>query len=199
MRNSTKRKETRPRIRLNPEVRRQLIVAAAFKAIAEEGFEGLRTRDIAASVDINSATLHHYFATKEDLIAGIAAHLEDRLRSEKTEPSNTVSVIERQFGDVIFYARERPDILAVYREFVARAPRDPAIHALVERLHAGWRAGIVADLARGKADGALRADLDLDLATGLILSAAWGLVSQIFVSTDDLVAASRQLTAWMAA
>ena len=69
-------KNVRTRIRLNPDVRRKLIVEAAFKAIADEGFEGLRTRDIADRVGINCATLHHYFPTKEDLIAGVADHLE---------------------------------------------------------------------------------------------------------------------------
>jgi len=40
------------------ERRRQELVHAAFNLIAEHGFEGLRTRDVAAEVGVNIATLH---------------------------------------------------------------------------------------------------------------------------------------------
>jgi AcrR family transcriptional regulator len=189
--------KTKPRIRLNPDIRRKSIVEAAFKAVAQDGFEGLRTRDIAALVGINSATLHHYFSTKEDLIAAVADHLEKRLRTEKASTAD--AAFDGQINDVIFYGMERPDILAVYREFVARAPRDPAIRALVARLHGAWRASIVAALKRGKEDGSLRPDLDIEAASGLVLSTTWGFVSQIFAKQDDLIAAAHQLKAWMSA
>ena len=51
--------------------RRRALVAAAYTRIANEGFEGLRTRDVAADVGVNIATLHYYFPTKEALIRGV--------------------------------------------------------------------------------------------------------------------------------
>src|SRR5262245_2213790 len=54
--------------------RRRTLVAAAFRRIASEGFEGLRTRDVAADVGVNIATLHYYFPTKEALIRGVIGH-----------------------------------------------------------------------------------------------------------------------------
>jgi AcrR family transcriptional regulator len=190
--------EPQARTRLKPDERRRLIVEAAFKAVAQEGFEGLRTRDIAASVGINSATLHHYFQTKQDLIDGIAGHLEWRLRTERAPltPQDAPAALDpfgRQFEDLVFYQLEAPEILAVYREFVARAPRDAAIRALVDKLHAGWKASIVAALAQAQALSVLRADIDLDAVAGLVLSTAWGLVAQIFGSTAELRAAAGQL------
>lgn len=189
---------TRKRVRLKPEVRRHHIIDAAFKAIATEGFEGLRTRDIAAQVGVNSATLHHHFRTKQDLIDAVASRLEERLRFEKTlamagRGPAPLAVIRAQFDDVVRYQAVSPDILAVYRELVARAPRDPAIHALVERLHEGWRSGIVAALISGQRDGTFRADINPEATAGLILSTVWGLVSQIFISADDLGTAAREL------
>jgi AcrR family transcriptional regulator len=181
---------------LKPDARRRLIVEAAFKAIAQEGFEGLRTRDIAASVGINSATLHHHFPTKQDLINGVAEHLERRLRTERAPltPNDEPAALDPfggQFEDLIFYHLETPDVLAVYREFVARAPRDAAIRARVGKLHSGWKASIVAALRQAR--GALRPDLDVEAAAGLVLSAAWGLVAQIFASADELQHAAEQL------
>lgn len=52
------------------EDRRQALVEAAFRCIAEKGFEGLRLRDVAAKVGIDHSTLHYHFPTKEDLVAG---------------------------------------------------------------------------------------------------------------------------------
>ncbi|SDR55183.1 transcriptional regulator, TetR family [Rhizobiales bacterium GAS191] len=198
MRHDQGHQKPQVRTRLKPDERRRLIVEAAFKALAQEGFEGLRTRDIAASVGINSATLHHYFQTKHDLIAGIAEHLERRLRAERAPltPQDAPAALDpfgRQFEDLVFYQLETPEVLAVYREFVARAPRDAAIRALVGKLHAGWKAGIVAALAQAQAQRVLRADIDLDAAAGLVLSTAWGLVAQIFASTTELKAAAEQL------
>jgi len=54
--------------------RRQALIAAAYQRIANDGFEGLRTRDVAADVGVNIATLHYYFPTKEALICGVIGH-----------------------------------------------------------------------------------------------------------------------------
>src|SRR5690242_2142097 len=61
--------------------RRTALVLAAYRQIAEQGFEGLRTRDVAAEVGVNIATLHYYFPTKEKLIEAVVAHAMDRFRT----------------------------------------------------------------------------------------------------------------------
>src|ERR1700686_5600988 len=63
------------------ERRREELVQAAFNQIAARGFEGLRTRDVAAEVGVNIATLHYYFPTKESLIRGVLDHAMGRFRS----------------------------------------------------------------------------------------------------------------------
>lgn len=171
-------KTVNARIRLDAEVRSKMIVDAAFMAIAKDGFEGLRTREIAKLVGINSATLHHHFPTKEELIEAVANRLEGRFRAEKTpqaESESAIDALDRQLKDAIFYYVERPEMLAVYREFVGRAPRDPVIKRLVQRLHAEWRADVIETLNRGQDDRSFRADLDLEAAAGIILSIVWGL------------------------
>ena len=57
------------------EERRRSLVQAAYHLIAEGGFERLRTRDVAARAGVNIATLHYYFARKEDLIQGVVEYL----------------------------------------------------------------------------------------------------------------------------
>src|SRR5205809_67708 len=54
--------------------RRGALVRAAYNQIAERGFEGLRTREVAGEAGVNIATLHYYFPTKEKLIEGVVEH-----------------------------------------------------------------------------------------------------------------------------
>jgi AcrR family transcriptional regulator len=195
-------KAVRVRTRLDAQVRSKMIVEAAFKAIAKEGFEGLRTRDIAKIVGINIATLHHHFPTKENLIAAVADHLQNCFRAEKTKPVEGEGAVEplgRQLKDAIFYYRHRPEMLAVYREFVNRAPRDPATRKLLQRLHESWRADVVETLKSGRSDGLFRRDLDLKAAASVIISTVWGLLAHVFSSVDDFDAGFRELTKWIAA
>ena len=197
----TRSKVVGVRTRLDAEVRSRMIVEAAFKAIAKEGFEGLRTREIAKLVGINSATLHHHFPTKEDLIEGVADLLLSRFRTEASarKDERGLDALDRQLKDAILYYMEQPEMLAVYREFVGRAPRDPAIRRLVQRLHAGWQADVVQTLKKGRADGSFRADLDMESAARIIISTVWGLVAQIFSTKNDFEAAFHELTKWLTA
>src|SRR5690242_14075054 len=55
--------------------KRRALVLAAYTRIAHDGFEGLRTRDVAADVGINVGTLHYYFPTKESLIRAAVRHM----------------------------------------------------------------------------------------------------------------------------
>src|SRR3954463_1986113 len=52
---------------------RQQIVSAADELFREKGFAETTTRDIAQAVGIASGTLFNYFATKEALLARLAA------------------------------------------------------------------------------------------------------------------------------
>src|SRR5437773_6954831 len=61
--------------------RKTALVQAAYRAIAAEGFEGLRTRDVADEAGVNVATLHYYFPTKEQLIRGVVEYTMGRFRS----------------------------------------------------------------------------------------------------------------------
>lgn len=57
----------RPRRRLQPDERRELILSQATRFFAEHGFEAL-TRDLARRIGVSEALIYRYFPTKEDLI-----------------------------------------------------------------------------------------------------------------------------------
>ncbi|MCE7796498.1 TetR/AcrR family transcriptional regulator [Sphingobium sufflavum] len=75
------------RVREDPTVRRQKILAAAEILIGERGFNGVTLQDLARHVGLSNAGLLHYFASKDKLLLGL---LEDIGRREiaLSEPFN---------------------------------------------------------------------------------------------------------------
>src|SRR5688572_13008474 len=69
--------------------RRLALVAAAYQIVAEVGFEGLRTRDVAARAGVNISTLHYYFATKEMLIQGVVEYLRRLFAHTRADETDT--------------------------------------------------------------------------------------------------------------
>ncbi len=69
------------RTRKSAEPRKEELVEAAYREIAANGFEGLRTREVAGAVGVNVATLHYYFPSKEDLIRAVLGHVMSRFQT----------------------------------------------------------------------------------------------------------------------
>ncbi|QYN32929.1 TetR/AcrR family transcriptional regulator [Pseudonocardia sp. DSM 110487] len=195
--------EVRPaRRRLRAEDRRQQIVETAFTMVAEKGFEGLRTRDVAAHAGINSATLHHYFPTKEALVEGVAAHLEARYRHRRSPELATdegapaaVRRLRQEFADVAFFWREDQRTWAVSREFMLRAPRDEAVADLVTRLNERWCAGVERVLAEGRDAGVFRGGLDPAAAALAVVGALWGSIVLTRPTQERFAAVCREIEA----
>jgi AcrR family transcriptional regulator len=189
------------RRRLKADDRRRQIVKTAFETIAEKGFEGLRTRDVAERVGINSATLHHYFPTKEALVEGVAEHLE-RLYQRERAPAHeggpaALRRLRQEFADVAFFRREHPRTWAVSREFMLRAPRDHAVATVIARLNARWCTSVEQVLADGRQAGVFRAALDPSAAAIAVVGALWG--SIVLTEPDEARFAiiCQEIEAWL--
>jgi AcrR family transcriptional regulator len=71
----TSQKHSQPR--LSADERRDQIIKAARGVFEQSGFEGARTRDLAAAAGVNEALLYRHFASKEELFeAAVATPLE---------------------------------------------------------------------------------------------------------------------------
>ncbi|NJM34088.1 MAG: TetR/AcrR family transcriptional regulator [Rhodomicrobium sp.] len=62
------------------------ITAAAEKRMRRAGFHGFSFRDVAADVGIKSASVHHYFPTKEDLGAAVTRSYTQRFMAALGDP-----------------------------------------------------------------------------------------------------------------
>lgn len=174
---------TAPRTRLQADERRRSIVDVAFELLGTEGFEGFTTREVAARAKINSATLHHYFPTKEDLIAAVGARLAEAFATEKAPTRAQVDVppavaeLRQEFADLSFYMRRRPLLPALYREFASRARRDASARDVLEALNRGWQEKVTGILERGRRARVFRNDIDPGATAIVIVCALWGVVS----------------------
>src|SRR5260370_42583378 len=155
--------------------RRRSLVLAAYHLIAEGGFERLRTRDIAARAGVNIATLHYYFARKEDLIRSVVEYLLKQfmtayLPGSSFEMRTPLEQILGELAEMQYLLQEKPELFIVMSELTLRSLHDPAIHAQIAWLDQGWHGYLEHVLRQGKEQGLVRADLDTDsAATWLIL------------------------------
>jgi AcrR family transcriptional regulator len=154
------------------------VVRAAYALIAEKGFEGLRTREVADKVGINSATLHYYFPTKESLIQGVVEHLMQGLRTSRVEakdPSSALELLRAEFADIRLRLKETPDELTVLTELAVRAWRDPTIARMLQYLDDGWRGHLISIFEAGISEGEFRDDLDVRATASALMSQLRGL------------------------
>ena len=163
------------RVREQSDVRRPAIAAAARALIAERGFEGLRTRDIAERVGINVATLHYHVPTKEALIEIVAQSMrDDFIAQSKARPRDGLTPLQelqQEMADFRHTMKHNAELFAVLAEMVERARRDPKIDAAVRPLQAYWHQQITDIMTRGRRDGSFRPDLDPRAAATIITGA----------------------------
>lgn len=177
------------------EDRRTAIARAARATIVEKGLEGLRTRDIAARVGINIATLHYHVPSKEALVCLVAQSIRDDFRDQALRHSRQgksgLEQLHLEFDDFRETIQDTPELIIVLTELIERGRRDPAIGALMTPLYDFWR-NQMADIFRlGIADGSFRADLD-PMAAALIttgaLSDCWRQWASFRVPLDQVLA-----------
>jgi AcrR family transcriptional regulator len=177
--------------------RRQALVQAAFNQIAERGFEGLRTREVAAGVGLNIATLHYYFPTKEALIRGVVAHAMDRFRSTLAPHGSPADQLRNHLRAVRKLLRDEPEIGAVMGELALRSARDPSLARIMREMNDAWQRTLRGLLRRAAREGYLNRELDNDDVPALIMATLMSSTLPSVSSADRMDKAFRQLERWL--
>ena len=157
--------------------RRQALILAAYQLIAEKGFEHLRTRDVAERAHVNIATLHYYFASKEDLIRGVVDHLLNEFSAnppptaqQEIDETTPLGQVHGMFLETYYRFQAMPEMFIVLSELVMRSLRDVSIQPSLQHLDEGWHAYLQYLVLNGVRQGAFRADIDPgSMASGLIV------------------------------
>lgn len=119
----------------------------------------MRLREVAQAVGVDHSTLHHHFATKEDLIAAVVDHATGQFWRGGQSEDGLAAHLERLSRMIV----ERPALFRVLRELDLRAARDPAVREMVDRYEDGWRREM------GERTGASNVELVVALVKGVSL------------------------------
>ena len=125
----------------NVSERRQALIEAAFGFIAERGFEGLRLRDVAAAAGIDHSTLHHHFATKQDLVDAVVGYAVGQFRTVSSKAVAPAQQLRQHLEGLARMIEEWPALFVVMRELDLRATRDATVRAIIVKHEEGWRLG----------------------------------------------------------
>ena len=177
--------------------RRQDLIDAAYRAIAARGFEGLRTRDVAAEVGVNIATLHYYFPTKESLIRGVVDRAMSRFRSTLAPHGTPVSQLRDHLQAVKRLLLDEPELGAVMAELALRSSRDEAIGAILTETFTAWQTTMRGLLRRGVREGTLRPELDSAGVAAIVMSTLSSYMLPVMRGSQIGDQALTQLERWL--
>ena len=155
--------------------RREEIATAAREIILEKGIEGLRTREVAARVGINIATLHYHASGKDGIVLLVAQALKrdfERYFGSLTEHAETQhEILRRLMAGYRDTMREKPDVLQIMDALVQLGKTNEEVQDIVNAMRAHWYNLFVAVLEAGKKNGEFRASLEPDASAHMIVGA----------------------------
>jgi AcrR family transcriptional regulator len=157
-----------------PRPRREALLLAGYHQLAQRGFEGLRTRDVAAAVGVNIATLHYYFPTKEALIGGVLEHAMTRFRTTLAPAASRGDLLRTHFAGLRRLVHDEPELFTVMGELALRSARDAAIADLFGKTIETWHRTMRGLIERASNDGSLSARVDPDVQASLVVSSVMG-------------------------
>jgi AcrR family transcriptional regulator len=178
-----------------PEAKRDALVQAAYQEIAAHGFEGLRTREVAAAVGVNIATLHYYFPSKEDLIRGVVGYAMSRFQSTLSAAGTAAEQLRAHFRGLRRLSREEPELFAVMGELMLRSSRDRSLAEIIRKTNEYWHGTLRSLIRSARDDGALAKTIDPDGMAAVIVATLKGvyLLPTRSPSPEGLEKALRQL------
>ncbi|GDX31165.1 hypothetical protein LBMAG15_00990 [Actinomycetes bacterium] len=181
--------------RMNPEDRREAIIAATLAVMQRQGIAATTVRDVAAELGASSGLIHHYMASMDELIAeafGRAAGADLLATRALVEQGQNPLEQLRFFFDS--YTRSDGDSgMQLWLDAWAEAARRPELRQISQLLNQEWQ-----QLICGIIEGGVRAGVmnctDPAAAAWRILSLLDGLHLQEVAHGDSVT--GHQVTKW---
>ena len=170
---------------------------AAYREIAERGFEGLRTREVAAEVGVNIATLHYYFPTKESLIRAVLDHAMGRFRTTLAPHGSPADQLRNYLRATRKLMLDEPELGAVMAELALRSIRDDSIGSILNEMYDVWHVTLRGLLRRAVKQGKLRPEADSDAVAALIIATLTAMTLPVMSDARRGDQALRQLERWL--
>lgn len=143
----------RPRVE---EQRREEILSAAWQVILDKGHAGARVADIAGRSGTSSASVHYYFATKDEVLTeALRFAVRRAFERHSAKLSQVGDPRERLLllVDLQLPSDEVRDEWRIWLEVWNASPRNPAIREAGHEAYAEWLGFIERILAEGQRAG----------------------------------------------
>lgn len=133
--------------RADPETRRQSLIEATARVLAEKGAAGVSVRTICAEAGVSAGLLRHYFASVSDAIAAtyrwtgaqIDAALQEAVAAAGPDPrARLLAYLAANFRPPV----ASPELLASYIAFWSLTRSDPAVAAVRAEIYGAFRTGL---------------------------------------------------------
>jgi AcrR family transcriptional regulator len=183
------------------QARRQEILDAAVRCFSRDGFHNTTTADIVREAGVSQGVLYLYFATKDDIIVALG---DDRrhgeafvtaLAEKEHDPVEGLLALIQLYGKRLG-SPAGADLQRVGVQGWGEALRNPRIRANIREGVGEVRAAIVKLIQRGQRTGQVRADIDPDAVSRVLVATFHGIVLQVvWDDAPDLAACGRTMRA----
>ena len=182
------------------DAKRQMILDAAVRVFARQGYDATPVGDIAAEAGVAYGLVYHYFGSKDAVLEAVFREQWGRLLAAVALAEETGETAVEQLGLVVKIVlrawRDDPDLVRLLVREITRSPHisdelDEIGQALtsLERI-----------IVRGQAEGTFRPDLDPQIAAWMLYGGleevltGW-VLGQLPDTAEAVAAAEREVTA----
>lgn len=153
------------------EDKQQLILAAAVRVFAAQGYEASRVGDVAKEAGVAYGLVYHYFGSKEAVLEAVFREQWGRLLAAVAVAEETGETAPEQLALVVKIVlrawRDDPDLV---RLLVREITRSPHIQDELDEIGQAF-ASLQRIIARGQAEGTFRDDVDARTAAWMVYGA----------------------------
>lgn len=180
--------------------KRQIILDAAVRVFARQGYDATPVGDIAAEAGVAYGLVYHYFGSKDAVLEAVFRAQWGRLLAAVALAEETGETAVEQLGLVVKIVlrawRDDPDLV---RLLVREITRSPHISDELDEIGQAFTS-LERIIARGQTEGAFRRDLDPQIAAWMLYGGleevltGW-VLGQLPDTAEALAAAEREVTA----
>lgn len=153
--------------------RRELILDAAVRCIAERGYDAVRLRDVSRAAGVSIGLVQHYFDSRNELIDTAISYASGRMIATWNGDLRTSGSPEQQLREAILLLARRDDLWlrsAIWLEFARTAARHEHIRAAYVEVYSAWERQFSSILEAGIADGTFEPPMAANDAVRSLLS-----------------------------
>jgi TetR/AcrR family transcriptional regulator, fatty acid metabolism regulator protein len=165
-------------------LRRSQLTKAAYKVVAQKGYNDFTIKDIAEEAGLSTGLVHYYFKNKEELLFKLLKEMNSNLRynlkkalTELTEPKDKLMAFCNEAFDLVDKEKAYFHVLI---DFWARINHDARIRQANVKLFQSYRDEISSIIEEGIAKGVFAA-MDVKITSVIIISLIQGTIIQYVI------------------